>query len=143
MICSHVLDIKEDKIWRECCLLQYFNNWKANNYPFQKIWPFCSLDFNPRDFFLWGHLKNLVYWGLLTSLEYLKDGIIILVKNMNKLFTNCRFYILWRKPHWEAFHAQIRSLSREYLLKFVEMHLDSVWPAGKCLLSVITESNFF
>jgi hypothetical protein len=53
-----------------------------NNYPNKWIgrggptpWPARSLDFNPIDFFLWGHLKNIVYSTVSETVEELQDRI--------------------------------------------------------------------
>jgi hypothetical protein len=56
--------------------------WFNNNYPNKWIgrggptpWPARSLDFNPIDFFLWGHLKNIVYSTVSETVEELQDRI--------------------------------------------------------------------
>jgi hypothetical protein len=37
----------------------------------EAVWPPSSPDLNPCDFFLWGHLKQLVYWGLQLTMRHL------------------------------------------------------------------------
>ncbi|KAJ4434255.1 hypothetical protein ANN_22805 [Periplaneta americana] len=39
-------------------------------------WPPCSSDLNPLDFYLWGHLKSLVYSSPVPDLESLRNGIV-------------------------------------------------------------------
>ena len=38
-------------------------------------WPLCSCDLTPLDFFLWGHIKSLVYANKPATLDDLKDNI--------------------------------------------------------------------
>ena len=38
-------------------------------------WPPRSPDSSPLDFFLWGHLKSVVYQNRTRTLDYLKDEI--------------------------------------------------------------------
>ena len=42
---------------------------------FPTTWPPCSSDLNPRDFWLWGYLKNVVYSGHIQNLADLMANI--------------------------------------------------------------------
>ena len=42
-------------------------------------WPPCSCDLMPLDFFLWGHIKSLVYANKPTTLDDLKDGLVVVI----------------------------------------------------------------
>lgn len=53
---------------------KFGNNWIANNGPI--LWPARSPDLNPLDFYLWGHLKELVYEHPVENLVQLRDRII-------------------------------------------------------------------
>ncbi len=54
-------------------------------------WPARSPDLNPLDFFLWGHLKSVVYKTQPTSLEDLRERIVMECRNLtNDMFENVR-----------------------------------------------------
>lgn len=50
------------------------NKWIGRGGPIP--WPPRSPDFNPLDFFLWGHLKNLVYATPVETIEDLRERIV-------------------------------------------------------------------
>lgn len=54
-------------------------------------WPARSPDLNPLDFFLWGHLKSVIYTTQPRSLEELQDRIVTEVRRLNiTTFENVR-----------------------------------------------------
>lgn len=50
------------------------DRWLGNNGPWR--WPPRSPDLTPADFYLWGHIKNLVYFGPVDTREDLLNRII-------------------------------------------------------------------
>lgn len=52
----------------------YEENWIGRGGPVP--WPARSPDLNPIDFFLWGHLKSIVYASPVQSVEELRDRIV-------------------------------------------------------------------
>lgn len=52
---------------------QFGNNWMGTNGPI--AWPARSPDLTPLDFFLWGHLKTVVYADPPINLQHLKQKI--------------------------------------------------------------------
>ena len=55
-------------------LTQAFNEqWIGQEGPV--VWPARSLDLNPLDFWLWGHLKTLVYSTPVNDINTLQDRI--------------------------------------------------------------------
>lgn len=55
-----------------------------NKFVDKRMWPPRSPDLNPCDFFLWGHLKSLVYNPLPKTLDDLKINIEREIKNISK-----------------------------------------------------------
>jgi hypothetical protein len=51
------------------------NRWIGRNGPV--LWPARSPDLNPCDFFLWGHLKQIVYETPVNTVEELTVGIML------------------------------------------------------------------
>ncbi|XP_020299364.1 uncharacterized protein LOC109863516 [Pseudomyrmex gracilis] len=49
------------------------NSWIGRGGPV--VWPARSSNFNPLDYFLWGHLKNLIYQNPVESLEDLEKQL--------------------------------------------------------------------
>ncbi|GFV67637.1 uncharacterized protein TNCV_4623171 [Trichonephila clavipes] len=62
------------------------------------VWPSNSPDFNPLDFFFWGHLKSLAHETSVATVEDLKARIIVAsanIANKPNLFERVRqFFIL-------------------------------------------------
>ena len=52
----------------------YEDRWIGRDGP--HLWPARSPDLNPLDFFLWGHLKSLVYTTGVENVEDLKNQIM-------------------------------------------------------------------
>ena len=57
--------------------------WPNDNYPMRWIgrggptpWPAKSPDLSPCDFYIWGHMKNLVYVTLVESQKKLRERIL-------------------------------------------------------------------
>ena len=48
------------------------------------MWPPRSPDLNPCDFYLWGHLKSVVYNPLPNTIEDLKVNIVREIKKISK-----------------------------------------------------------
>ena len=61
------------------------------------MWPPRSPDLNPCDFFLWGHLKALVYNPLPKTLEDLKANIEREIKNVPKEMLKSTFLNLEKR----------------------------------------------
>ena len=63
-------DMLEDYLWPELEKLDINDMW------FKQVeWPPRSCDLTPLDFFLWGHIKSLVYANKPETLGDLKDNI--------------------------------------------------------------------
>ena len=76
----------------------------------KKMWPARSPDLNPCDYFLWGHLKSVVYNPLPKTIDELKVNIEreikkIDVQTLESLFSNlskrCHFLISAKGGHFE------------------------------------------
>jgi hypothetical protein len=52
----------------------YHNRWIGRGGP--TAWSPCTPDLNPLDFYLWGHLKSLVYAAPIDNEEALHNGIV-------------------------------------------------------------------
>lgn len=64
-------------------LRQHFTNDRIISRAFPTTWPSRSPDLNPCDFWLWGHLKNLVYRERLVTLADLKESISLHVRSIS------------------------------------------------------------
>lgn len=62
------------QVARDFLTQAYGNRWIGRGGP--HLWPARSPDLNPLDFFLWGHLKSLVYATPLENVEDLRNRII-------------------------------------------------------------------
>ena len=76
-------------------------NWLARNFGDRVIslktnfvWAPYSPDLNPLDFFLWGHLKDVVYRDVPLSLQELKDSITQHIHRINNDKDLCNRVIL-------------------------------------------------
>ncbi|GBM10352.1 hypothetical protein AVEN_131084-1 [Araneus ventricosus] len=58
-------------------LLQYFTDESVISRSFSNPWPSRSPDLTSCDFWLWGHLKNLIYHGDVATLNELKNSITL------------------------------------------------------------------
>ena len=65
-------------------LRQHFTNDQIISRAFPVKWPARSPDLTPCDFWLWGHLKRLVYQGNVDNVATLKDRITLHVKQINE-----------------------------------------------------------
>jgi transposase len=72
---AHTADIVQD--WLKSKFSKKFVN--------KKMWPPRSPDLNPCDFYLWGHLKSVVYNPLPKTLDDLKANIKREIKKFNEL----------------------------------------------------------
>ena len=77
------------------------NHWLARNFGDRVIslktnfvWAPYSPDLNPLDFFLWGHLKDVVYRDVPLSLQELKDSITQHIHRINNDKDLCNRVIL-------------------------------------------------
>lgn len=61
-------------------LRQHFTDDRVISRSFPTSWPARSPDLTPCDFWLWGHLKNVVYQGNVATLADLKDRITLHVR---------------------------------------------------------------
>ena len=76
-------------------------NWLARHFGYRVIslktnfvWAPYSPDLNPLDFFLWGHLKDVVYRDVPLSLQELKDSITQHIHRINNDKDLCNRVIL-------------------------------------------------
>ncbi|KAJ4449682.1 hypothetical protein ANN_01086 [Periplaneta americana] len=69
-------------------------------------WPPCSPDLNPLDFYLWGHLKSLVYSSPVPDLESLRNRIVA-----------CSEYIRNTLGVWDRVRRSMRHRSFEYTIR--------------------------
>ncbi|KAJ4439845.1 hypothetical protein ANN_07973 [Periplaneta americana] len=74
-------------------------------------WPPRSPDLNPHDFYLWGHLKSLVYSSLVPDLESLRNRIVACsedTRNTPGVWDRVRrFYCAWKdKTRIEGYSAE-------------------------------------
>lgn len=63
-------------------LRQHFTDDRVISRSFPTPWPARSPDLTPCDFWLWGHLKSLVYRGTVATLADLKDRITLHVRQI-------------------------------------------------------------
>lgn len=63
-------------------LLQHFTDERVISRFFRNPWPPRSPDLNPCDFWLWGHLKSVVYRGGVATLNDLKNSITLHVRSI-------------------------------------------------------------
>lgn len=76
---------------REFLTLTYGDRWIGRGGP--HLWPARSPDLNPLDYFLWGHLKSLVYTTPVENVEDLRNRIIAgcnLIRNDPGVFERVR-----------------------------------------------------
>lgn len=74
---------------REWLDLHYENRWIGRRGPIE--WPPRSPDLTPLDFFLWGHLRSVIYKTQPASIEELKDRISRECRNISReTFRNVR-----------------------------------------------------
>lgn len=79
------------RVAREFLTQTYGNRWIGRGGP--HLWPARSPDLNPLDFFLWGHLKSLVYATPVENVEDLENRIVAscnLIRNDPGIFERVR-----------------------------------------------------
>ena len=100
------------------------NHWLARNFGDRVIslktnfvWAPYSPDLNPLDFFLWGHLKDVVYRDVPLSLQELKDSITWHVLRINNDKDLCNRVILNFQKKNSSLFAKRWWPSRAYSMK--------------------------
>jgi hypothetical protein len=72
------------------------------------VWPPCSPDFNPLDFYLWGHIKPLVYAAPVDDEEALHHRIVDVcqtIRNCPSIFEQMRRSKMRRVDAYIEFHG--------------------------------------
>ena len=100
------------------------NHWLARNFGDRVIslktnfvWAPYSPDLNPLDFFLWGHLKDVVYRDVPLSLQELKDSITQHIHRINNDKDLCNRVILNFQKKNSSLFAKRWWPSRAYSMK--------------------------
>ena len=65
----------------------------------KKMWPPRSPDLNPCDYYLWGHLKSVVYNPIPSTIDELKANIEREIKKISKNILNSVFCNLEKRCH--------------------------------------------
>ena len=79
------------RIAREFLNNNYTNRWIGRRGPIAS--PVCSPDLNPLNFYLWGHLKTIVYDTSVATVEILQNSIIVAcekIRNTPGIFERLR-----------------------------------------------------